>query len=199
MPSEECAPTGSLLPAHGPWGSISGLLVDLCVYGIHFVWPNPLTNRFANIQLHPAFWSGETVALPAGRCTSTGPATACPGPGDHLDRVGREAGIYFDKSHTVADDNAYKPITLITNLVVASFNNSVRFGSIASSSLQQSNGRAFVFEGDAGMLEVDGLALPLISSGNLWAAAEASRTTMRVRGAVMDYDLVDDFTVRAGE
>jgi hypothetical protein len=22
--------------------------------GIHFVWPNPLTNRFTNVQLHPS-------------------------------------------------------------------------------------------------------------------------------------------------
>lgn len=46
------ADPGSLLPAHGPWGSISGMLVDLAQFGIHFVWPNPLTNRFTNIQLY---------------------------------------------------------------------------------------------------------------------------------------------------
>ena len=38
-------------------------MVDQCQFGIHFVWPNPLTNRFTNIQLHPSFWDGRTTAL----------------------------------------------------------------------------------------------------------------------------------------
>lgn len=51
-------------------------------------------------------------------------------------------------THTVVHNNGKHPTTLVSNMVVASFNNSVRFGQ-ASSQLTQSNGRAFIFEGDA--------------------------------------------------
>jgi hypothetical protein len=40
-PGQSAGP-GALPAAHGPWGSVSGYMVDQCQYGIHFVWPNPL-------------------------------------------------------------------------------------------------------------------------------------------------------------
>lgn len=40
-PGQSATP-GALPPGNGPWGSISGYMVDQCQYGIHFVWPNPL-------------------------------------------------------------------------------------------------------------------------------------------------------------
>ena len=93
--------------------------------GIHFVWPNPLANRFTNIQLHPSFWGGgllPPLLAPAGACKGPG-ATACPpGPGSALSSVGREAAILFDKTHTVATDIKLVPTTMIANLVIASFN-----------------------------------------------------------------------------
>jgi hypothetical protein len=52
---------GALGPATGPWGSISQLMVDQAQIGIHFVWPNPLTNRFVDIQLHPSFWDKSLI------------------------------------------------------------------------------------------------------------------------------------------
>lgn len=134
------APPGSLSPAKGPWGSISGLLVDQCQYGIHFVWPNPLTNRFTKIQLHPSFWGGETMDLQA---TPANSCNGCSGAGDNL------AAIFFDKTHTIATDRRIIPTTLISNFVVASFNDSANFGK-AGAMLGQSNGRAFLFAGDGG-------------------------------------------------
>ena len=100
---------------------------------------------------HPSFWDRQSLVLPAGTCrpvAGTEAALPCPGPGEKLRHVGREAGIYFDTTHTVVHNNEKYPTTLISNIVVASFNNSVRFGK-ASSQLTQSNGRAFIFEGDA--------------------------------------------------
>ena len=123
-------------------------------------------------------------------------ATECPGPGSNLGNVGREAAVYFDKAHRVSTDKRLVPTTLFANLVVASFNDSVNFGR-AGSMIGQSNGRAFVFEGDAGLLEVNGFAMnnEQDAETNMWAAREGSATMMRVRGAVLDYAMVEDFLV----
>eukprot|EP01048_Picozoa_sp_COSAG05_P026694 COSAG05_NODE_7417_length_813_cov_1.407563_2_plen_103_part_01 len=67
--------------------------------------------------------------------------------------MGREAAVLFDKTHTVTANAGMPPTTLVANLVVASFNNSQNFGR-AAGMLGQSNGRAFLFEGDAGLVEV---------------------------------------------
>ena len=104
-------------------------MVDQCQFGIHFVWPNPLTNRFTNIQLHPSFWDGRTTALApdegggakqAAGCVSAAGAlpvsSRCPGPGDGLSAVGMEAALYFDKTHTIESNNKLVPTTLIANL-----------------------------------------------------------------------------------
>ena len=185
---------GSLGPAQGPWGSISGLMVDQCQLGIHFVWPNPLTNRFTNIQLHPSFWAGQTLQLQA---TPSSPCRSCPGAGNNLAKVGDEAAIFFDKTHTVDTDRRIIPTTLISNCVIASFNDSTNFGH-AGAMLGQSNGRAFLFEGDGGLVEVSGLAMSNEQDAytNLWAAAQGSITSMRVSHAVLNYSMVDDFMIR---
>ena len=176
---------GSLGPAQGPWGSISGLMVDQCQLGIDFVWPNPLTNRFTNIQLHPSFWAGQTLQLQA---TPSSPCKSCPGAGNNLAKVGDEAAIFFDKTHTVDTDRRIIPTTLISNCVIASFNDSTNFGH-AGAMLGQSNGRAFLFEGDGGLVEVSGLAMSNEQDAytNLWAAAQGSITSMRVSHAVLNY------------
>lgn len=177
------------------------------------------TNRFTNIQLHPSFWDGQTLALgppdsasfrrqpstatAAAECRSaagffSSSAASCPGPGNNLDAVGTEAALYFDKAHTVAGDSKLVPTTLIANLVIASFNDSNNFGH-AGSMIGQSNGRAMLFAGDAGNLDINGLVMnnEQDSSTNLWAASEGSRTTMRVRGATLDYAMTDDFIVQS--
>ena len=81
--------------------------------------------------------------------------------------------------------------------VVATFNDSHNFGR-AGSMLGQSNGRAILLAGDAGNLEINGLAMnnEQDAATNLWAAAVGSATTMRVRGATLDYAMVDDFLVQ---
>jgi hypothetical protein len=194
LAGDPSAPPGSLGPAQGPWGSISGLLVDQCQYGIHFVWPNPLTNRFTNIQLHPSFWGGETIKLQA---TPSNACEGCPGAGNNLAKVGDEAAIFFDKTHTVATDRRIIPTTLISNCVIASFNDSTNFGH-AGAMLGQSNGRAFLFEGDGGLVEVSGFAMnnEQDAYANLWAGAAGSTTSMRVSHAVLNYSMVGDFIIR---
>jgi len=173
-------------------------MADQCALGIHFVWPNPLAQRFTNIQLHPSFWDGQQLDLQA---TGAQPCrsidgSACPGPGSQLLTVGREAAILFDKTHTLSANAGMPPTTLIANCVVASFNDSHNFG-LAAAMLGQSNGRAFLFEGDAGLVEVSGFAMNNERDGftNLWAAAKGSATSMRMSHAIMNYSMVDDFTL----
>ena len=163
-------------------------------YGIHFVWPNPLANRFTNIQLHPSFWGGETLELQA---TPRDACKSCPGAGGDLAAVGSEEAIFFDSTHTIDTDRRLIPTTLIANLVIASFNDSHNFGH-AGAMLGQSNGRAFLFAGDGGLIEVSGLAMNNEQDAytNLWAASEASSTSMRVSHAVLNYSMVDDFVIR---
>ena len=195
----QSAEPGSLPPGHGPWGSISGLMVDQCVVGIHFVWPNPLSNRFTNTQLHPSFWDGRSAALTnAGSCRSSGMfQSGCPTAGTDLGAVGREAAVLFETTHTVASNSALVPTTMFSNLLVASFNDTRNYGR-AGSMLGQSNGRAFLFEGDGGSVVIDGFAMnnERDADSNLWAAREGSQTTMLVRSPVLNYSVVDDFVVQ---
>jgi hypothetical protein len=69
--------------------------------------------------------------------------------------------------------------------VHAQFNDSHNFGG-ASSMLSQSNGRALLIEGDAGSLEISGLAMnnERDAATNLWAAGASSRSTVRTRFCV---------------
>ena len=80
--------------------------------------------------------------------------------------------------------------------MVASFNDSHNFYP-ASSSLRESNGRALLVVGDAGNLDISGLAMnnKRDAATNLWAAAPRSQSTIRVRGATLNYAMVDDFVV----
>lgn len=183
---------GSLLPGHGPWGSVSQLMVDQAQIGIHFVWPNPLTNRFVDIQLHPSFWD-KNKSFAFG---STSKAVAGNGTG-LLTGIGMEAAILYDTTHTISNNNHLLPTTLISNCVVAAFADSANFG-VASSGLQASNGRAFLFAGDSGLVEVAGFAMNNEKNGDthLWASAAGVQVGMRAKGLILNYEFHEDVTVR---
>ena len=130
---------GSLQRGTGPWGHVSRLMVDQCAIGIHMVWPNPLTNRFSTVQMHPSFWDGSVVK---GLVRGTG----------NLGAVAREAAVLVEHTHTISNNAGLQSTTMFSDMVVASFADTRNFGH-AASMLGQSNGRAFLIQGD-GILEV---------------------------------------------
>jgi hypothetical protein len=75
-----------------------------------------------------------------------------------LARVGREAAVLFDATHTIANNAHLVPTTLISNFAVAAFRDAANFG-VAASPLGESNGRAFLFAGDSGLVDVSGFAM----------------------------------------
>jgi len=163
-------------------------MVDQAQLGIHMVWPNPLTNRFVDVQLHPSFW-------PAGQ---TAFAHAANGTGD-LSAVGREAAVLFEKSHTIVNNRQMPPTTLFANLVVASFNAVGNFGA-AACALSKSNGRAFLVAGDSGLVDVMGFVMNNERNGDthLWASAIGSHVALRIRSATTNYAHSLDVDVQLG-
>jgi len=175
---------GAPAPGTGPWGTVSQLLVDQAVFGIHLVWPNPLTNRFVAAQLHPSFWrKGDVVAGPL------------EGSGADLGTVGREAGVYVEPTHSVANNKGLLPTTMLSSMVVASFSDGGNYGE-ASASLGGSNGRAFVLLGD-GLFDVRGFAMNNERNGltHLWARARGGAAQLRVSSAVLNYSFAEDVLV----
>ena len=176
-------PQGAQDPATGPWGAVSRLMVDQAVIGVHLVWPNPLTNRFSDVQLHPSFWAGEVVE---GVSAGSGSLAA----------VGREAAVLVEPTHSVASNLGLPPTTMFSNMVVASFNDATNFGA-AASTLGHSNGRAFLLAGD-GLFEVQQFAMnnERNAGTHLWAATAIATGSLRIRGAVLNYTAADDVVVR---
>eukprot|EP00038_Savillea_parva_P008071 m.174513 g.174513 ORF g.174513 m.174513 type:complete len:589 (-) comp13840_c0_seq1:78-1844(-) len=179
--------TGKAAPAldaaTGPWGAVSRLMVDQCVRGIHLVWPNPLTNRFSLVQIHPSFWSpNDTFVATAG--TGTG-----------LDAVGTESAIAVEASHCRANNKNLSAPIMLSHMVVASFADSGNFGA-ASCTLSGSNGRVFAMRGDA-LIEVFGFSMNNVAKGAsmLWAAgANATSFSIRARGVILNDAPAPDFT-----
>jgi hypothetical protein len=160
-------------------------MVDQAQLGIHMVWPNPLSNRFTDVQVHPSFWIKNQWSF----------VLAANGTGK-LRNVGREAAILFDTTHSKAASKFMPPTTIISNFVVASFNDSANFG-YAGSRIGQSNGRAFMFEGDSGNVDVTGFAMNNERNGdtNLWACGSKSTVSLRIKSAVVNYEMADDIRV----
>ena len=176
-------PFGAQPGASGPWGSVSQLMADQCVYGIHLVWPNPLTNRISDVQLHPSFWlRGSSLA-------------AANGSGTDLSAVGLEAGVMVEPSHSLTNNNGLVPTLILSSLVVASFNDSANFGP-AGAMLGQSNGRAFLIGGD-GLVDVRGFAMNNERDGDthMWARTSASVGRLRMTSVVLNYEWADDVLV----
>jgi len=178
---------GSLPPCTGPWGKVSGFMVDQAEVGLHFVWPNPLSNRFSDIQLHPSFWGGKIYGGADVLSRGTGV----------LDMVGREGAVVVESTHTALNNNGLQPTTFFSNMIVASFNDDKNFGN-ASSTLGNSNGRAFTIAGD-GLFEVGRFAMNNERNGDthLWAAANRSRFSLRMSSVILNYIPTDNVVASA--
>ena len=128
---------------------------------MHLVWPNPLTNRLSEVQLHPSFWRrGRTLPCANG----SGPA---------LGAVGVVAALMVEATHSMANNAGLTPTTMLSSVAIASFNDSTNFGAAGATLGQaraapahrvrpeaatraaplQANGRAFLLGGD-GLFDV---------------------------------------------
>ena len=176
---------GVQAPATGPWGTLSQLMVDQCVYGIHFVWPNPLSNRFSDIQLHPSFWDDGSYVV----------EKIANGSGTGYGRIAKEAAIMVEPTHTVGNNANLGITTMLSNFVIASFDDHKNFGH-ASHSLGESNGRAFILRGD-GIFDVRGFAMNNERNGDthLWVKTETSLAKVRIASPVINYDFVEDILI----
>ena len=161
-------PAPPIRPGSGPWGDISGLKVDQCVIGCHFVWPTHLTNRIANALIFTGFDDG--VVFPAAE-----------GVGD-LDDVARQGAFVVADSHTEANNASAVSTFMATNTIVASFEDTPRFAK-ASANASTANGRAILLDGDI-FMELTGIQInPPYTADHVWAAGpEAQTVLIRMRG-----------------
>eukprot|EP00035_Acanthoeca_spectabilis_P007460 m.136828 g.136828 ORF g.136828 m.136828 type:complete len:538 (+) comp13964_c0_seq1:53-1666(+) len=176
-------PFAALDPATGPWGAIDQLLVDQCVRGLHFVWPQPLSNRFSQIQLHPSFWrQGDTFAAGAGV-----------GPG--LEAIGTESAVMVEPTHSRANNKGLSAPTMLTNMVVASFDDDGNFGR-AGCEMSTSNGRVFEIRGDI-LIEGFGFSVNNIAdaASMLWAGDADASFSLRLRGVILNNEPAEDINV----
>jgi hypothetical protein len=152
-------------------------MVDQAEIALHFVWPNPLSNRFSDIQLHPSFWSGTVFAGAAALTRGTG----------NLSAVGREAAVLVESTHTVVNNAGLQATIFFSNMLVAGFRDVANFGNLAAG-LHQSNGRAFIIVGD-GLFEVNGFAMnnERNAGTNLWASSGGSKFSLRIKSAILNY------------
>jgi Pectate lyase superfamily protein len=162
-----------LMKGTGPWGDMTGLKIDQCVVGLHFVWPTHLTNRIANALIFTGFDDGSAFNATAGT-------------GD-LKRVANQAAFLVEDTHTKANNAGFVSTCMLTNTVVASFNDSGRFGP-ASANVANANGRAILLGGDL-LLECTGFQVNSpYTDGHLWAAGpEARNHHVRIRGYIQNF------------
>ncbi len=172
-------PAPPLENAHGPWGSVSDLMVDQSQIGLHFVWPNPLTNRFSNIQIHPSFADDRTF-----------PAST--GTGDLSKPVALETAVLVDFDHTKANNDNLPIVLMLTNFYVASFADVPRFGP-AASTLTSSNGRVFLFGGEV-LVEVSQFGCNNVANASamLYGATKGTQYSLRMRGVILNGQPIDD-------
>jgi len=163
----------ALKPGTGPWGDFVALRIDQCAMGLHFVWPTRLTNRIANALVFTAYDDG--TAFPATEGTG------------ELDDVARQAAIVVEDSHTKENNTGYVSTCMISNTIVASFNDKRRFGNAAANALE-ANGRALLLGGDI-FLELSGFQVnPPYHSGLIWAAgSKAADYLVRARGLIVGF------------
>lgn len=154
--------------AQGPWGSVTGLMADQCVVGIHLVWPTPLTNRMSNVTIHTALTDGSAF-----KARDAGAGV-----------VGRQAAILVESTHVVANGIGIVPTLLLSNVSVGSFHDPERFAEAASDS-RRAGGRVFLIDGDA-TIEVSNILInaPYDEAATVALGASATRASLRMRGLV---------------
>lgn len=154
--------------AQGPWGSVTGLMADLCAIGIHLVWPTPLTNRMTNVAVHTGFTDSASFAS----------STPTAGP------VARQGVVVVEPSHVVANGIGIAPVLMLTNLSVGSFSDPDRFAG-ASMSAKEANGRVFLLGGDV-TIEVTHAQInsPYTDEMTCAFGPAAKLASLRIRGLV---------------
>ncbi len=174
-------PAATITPGNGPWGDISGLKVDQCVIGVHFVWPTHLTNRVANALIFTGYDDG--VAFMEAQ--------------DNEDskRIARQGAFVVEPSHSRENNTGYVATFMASNTIIASFEDSGRFAH-ASANVRSANGRAFLFDGDI-FLELSGIQInPPYHKELVWATGpHAERVHARLRGYLLGFEPQEDLTI----
>ncbi len=188
------AQAGFSLPYHaqGPWGSVNGLMADLCAIGIHMVWPTPLTNRMTNVTVHTGIRDGREFAALEDRAASRARPDA---PRDSIP-IGAQAAVLVEPSHVTANDIGLVPALFLSNLSVGSFTDTERFADGAGDAAR-ANGRVFLIGGDIA-IEVTNVQInsPYTEAMTVALGPATSRASLRMRGVVRtgvaqkDYELV---------
>ena len=117
------------------------------------------------------------------------------GSGTGYGRIAKEAAIMVEPTHTVGNNANLGITTMLSNFVIASFDDHKNFGH-ASHSLGESNGRAFILRGD-GIFDVRGFAMNNERNGDthLWVKTETSLAKVRIASPVINYDFVEDILI----
>jgi hypothetical protein len=160
--------------AQGPWGSVDGLMADLCAVGLHLVWPTPLTNRMTNVAIHTGIDDGRRFA----------------------DAVGLQAAVLVEPTHCLANGIGIAPTLMIANLSVGSFHDPGRFAGAASDAVRV-YGRAFLIGGDI-TIEVTNAQInsPYTEETTWLTGGAVSRASLRVRGLVRTGAAMPDLDIR---
>jgi hypothetical protein len=157
-------------PGQGPWGQIRDLWVEQAAIGLHLVWPSPLPIQISNVSMITGIDDGA-------------PFQAVSGSGS-LSGVSRQAFILVGASYN-ADNNgvpAQVPSVQASNVSVSGRNEVEYFGE-AAGSVDTTNGRVYLIDGDLGM-EVSGFSLgrPYDDSFMIAVGGNAGEATVRMRG-----------------
>ncbi len=167
-PVDEAFVTG--FPGQGPWGQIRDLWVEDATVGLHLVWPSPLPIQISNVSMITGI--DDAARFPA-----------VSGSGSMSD-VSRQAFILVAPSY-IADNNgvpAQVPSVQASNVSVSGFADVEHFGD-AAASVDSTNGRVYLIDGDLGM-EVSGFSLgrPYDDSFMIAVGAGSGEATVRMRG-----------------
>jgi len=169
--------------AQGPWGSVSDLTADLCVVGVHMVWPTPLTNRMSNVVIHTGISDGKAFPTSESRAVS----------------LGRQAAVLVEPTHVAANGIGIVPALLISNLSIGSFYVPDRFADAAADA-SRARGRAFLIDGDIA-IEISNAQInsPYTEETTCAFGPAAKKATLRIRGLLRTGSACQDLTVLPGK
>lgn len=156
----------------GPWGQIEDLRIEDAVVGLHLVWPSPIPIQMSNVSMLTGIDDGATFAAVGGAGSLSG--------------VSQQALVLVAPSYN-SDNNgvpAQVPSVLAANVSIAGRADVDRYGE-AAASVDVTNGRVFLIDGDLGM-EINGFAvgLPYDDSFMIAVGGASAEATVRMRGVL---------------
>ena len=184
-----------------------------------------MNNRFSDIQLHPSFWGGSLAlssgATGTGNTTSVGLSAGLFFEQTHTISVDKSLVPTTQISNLVIASfgtdwgKDIVPLSVSNGTINTGHNtqmNSHNYCCFVLNAVDDSvftsflclflicstPGRAFIFAGDSGIVDISGFAMNNEQNAltHLWAANASSEVALRIRSAVLNYSLADDILVR---